>query len=149
MGRTEKGIRNFVKKKLEEAKGKLAKIGDGYKYSNNLDTECCVLEAKIKAYEEVLNFISEEPKIVGVTTVDKAFERFLLDACPEVKKKLKALETIKRKSTLDFGYIRNADNYDEYLKHFGKVVQELLKSGESIHFAATKDEFNLLKEVLK
>ena len=57
MKRTEREIYDFVKKKLEEAKDKLAKIGDGYKYSDNLDTECCVLEAKIKAYEEVLNFI--------------------------------------------------------------------------------------------
>lgn len=61
----------------------------------------------------------------------------------------KALEIIKRKSTLDFNYIRNADNYDEYLKHFRKVIQELLKSGESVHFAVTKDEFDLLKEVMK
>ena len=69
--------------------------------------------------------------------------------CNIIEKELKALEIIKRKSTLDFGYIRNADNYDEYLKHFGKVVQELLKSGESVHFAVTKDEFDLLKEVMK
>ena len=57
MKATEKEICGFVKKKLEEAKDKLAKIGDGYKYSDNLDTECCVLEAKIKAYDEVLNFV--------------------------------------------------------------------------------------------
>ena len=57
MKRTERDIYDFVKKKLEEAKDELTKIGDGYKYSNNLDTKCCVLEAKIEAYEEVLNFI--------------------------------------------------------------------------------------------
>ena len=86
MEKTGKKIYDFVKKKLDEAKDKLAKIGDGYKYSNNLDTECCVLEANIKAYEEVLSFISAEPKVVGTTTVDKAFEKFFLDNCPEVKK---------------------------------------------------------------
>ena len=37
----------------------------------------------------------ERKKIVGTTTVDKAFERFLLDTCPEVKKKLKAFEVIR------------------------------------------------------
>ena len=57
MKRTEREVYDFTKKKLQEAQGKLAKIGDGYKYSDRLDTECCMLEAKIKAYEEVLNFI--------------------------------------------------------------------------------------------
>ena len=91
---------------------------------------------------------NERKKIVGTTTLDKAIEKFLVDNCPEIKKKLEALEIIKRKSTLDFNDIRNADNYDEYLKHFGEVIQEMLKNGESVHFAATKDEFDLLREVM-
>lgn len=57
MKRTEKEIYDFIKKKILEAEDELAKIGDGYKYSNNLDTKCCVLEAKIGAFEEILNFI--------------------------------------------------------------------------------------------
>ena len=65
------------------------------------------------------------------------------------RKKLEALEIIKRKSTLDFDDIRNADNYDKYLKHFGEVIQEMLKNGERVHLAATKDEFDLLREVLE
>ena len=145
MKRTEKEIYDFVKSKLQELKDSC--------FPQDMQTTMYV-QGQEEAYHEVLNFIGtvrvgEEKKIVGTTTVDKAFEKFFLDNCPEVKKKLEALEIIKRKSTLDFGYIRNADNYDEYLKHFDKVVQELLKSGESIHFAVTKDEFDLLKEVFK
>ena len=72
-----------------------------------------------------------------------------LDQLDQIEKELKALEIIKKKTSLDFNDIRNADNYDEYLKHFGKVIQEMLRSGESVHFAVTQDEFNLFKEVLK
>ena len=130
MKKTEKKIHDFVKKKLEEAKDELAKIGDGYKHSDRLDTKCCVLGAKIEAYEEMLDFISAEPKIVGTTTVDKALERFLLDQCPEVKKKLKALEIIKRS-------ISSATSLDTLLR-------ELLSNGK-----INQDEFFLLREVMK
>ena len=146
MERTGKKIYNFVKKKLDEAKDELAKIGDGYKYSDNLDTKCCVLEAKIKSYEEVLKFISAEPKIVGTTTVSKALERFLLDQCPEVKKKLKAFEIIKSHANeiRHFKYLRFMAKYWEENKT--EITKELLYNYD---FPYTIDEFDFLKEVMK
>lgn len=85
---------------------------------------------------------NERKKIVGTTTVDKALERFLLDACPEVKKKIKALEIIKEKEA-DLGsllfYIRSSNHP---LAFYNKgIVNEKKK--------LTKDEFDLLKEVMK
>lgn len=61
----------------------------------------------------------------------------------------KALEIINKKTYLDFISIREADNYDEYIEHFVECVQKLLKSGKVIEIAVSKDEFDLLKEVLK
>lgn len=73
---------------------------------------------------------NEDPKIVGTTTVDKALEKFLLDNCPEVKKKLKAFEIIK-KSISD------------------KISLELLLREALRYGKFTLDEFNLLKEVME
>ena len=66
-----------------------------------------------------------------------------------IEKELKAFEIINKKTYLDFISIREADNYDKYIGHFVECVQELLKRGESLHIAVTKDEFDLLKEVLE
>ena len=57
MKRTEKEIYDFIKKKIDESEDELSKIGDGYKYSDRLDTHCRVMEAEIWAYKAVLNFI--------------------------------------------------------------------------------------------
>lgn len=72
----------------------------------------------------------ERKKITGTTTVDKAFERFLLDACPEVKRKLEAFDIIK-KSISD------------------KISLELLLREALRYGKFTLDEFNLLKEELE
>lgn len=72
----------------------------------------------------------ERKKIVGTTTVDKAFERFMLDACPEVKKKLQALEIIK-KSISD-------------VMSLDLLLREMLRQGK-----INQDEFFLLREVMK
>lgn len=73
---------------------------------------------------------NEDPKIVGTTTVSKAFEKLLLDNCPEAKKKIKAFEIIKKsisdKTSLDL------------------LLREALRYGK-----ITIDEYNLLKEVLQ
>lgn len=73
---------------------------------------------------------NERKKIVGTTTVDKAFEKLLLDNCPEVKKKLKALEIIKKS-------ISSATSLDTLLR-------ELLVNGK-----INQDEFFLLREVMR
>lgn len=78
----------------------------------------------------------ERKKIVGTTTIDKAFERFMLDACPEVKKKLKALEIIKKKLV----------DVSEVLMTAGV---EYYNNGYSEEFHLTQDEYDLIKEVMK
>ena len=83
---------------------------------------------------------NEDPKIVGTTTVDKSFERLLLDNCPEVKKKLKALEIIKKDPQRAL-LISNYKDYNEYINDKDPywIEKELMK----------KDEFDLLKEELQ
>lgn len=79
---------------------------------------------------------NEDPKIVGTTTVDKALEKFLLDNCPEVEKKLKALEIIKKKLV----------SVSEVMMTAGV---EYYNNGYSEEFRLTKEEFDLLKEAMK
>lgn len=79
---------------------------------------------------------NERKKIIGTTTVDKAFERFMLDACPEVKKKLKALEIIKKKLV----------SVSEVLMTAGV---EYYNNGYSEEFHLTQGEYDLIKEVMK
>lgn len=93
----------------------------------------------------------ERKKIVGTTTVDKAFERFMLDACPEVKKKLKALEIIETKKvdvdTLMFYTKQHSLNDEWALQSYNEWV-----AGNEINLRKrilAKDEFDLLKEVMK
>ena len=83
---------------------------------------------------------NERKKIVGTTTVDKSFERLLLDRCPEVKKKLKALEVI-RKDPQRALLISDYNNFDEYVNDKDPywIEKELMM----------KEEFDLLKEVME
>lgn len=85
---------------------------------------------------------NERKKIVGTTTVNKALERFLLDQCPEVKKKLKALEIIKEK-TVDLGsLLYYAKNHNHALAFYNMGMANENKK-------LTKDEFHSLKEALR
>ena len=98
---------------------------------------------KIKAYREVLNFIGtvrtdEEKKIVGTTTVDKAFEKFFLDNCPEIKKKLEALEVLKKK-TVNVKLVKALESLEEY--------NNMHADSRSKFPELTQDEFDLLKEI--
>ena len=84
MERIERKIYDFVAKRLEEAKARRFR-------QRATSRESSELSAKIEAYEEVLNFVSKEPKVIGTATLDRALERFLVDNCTEVKEKLKKL----------------------------------------------------------
>ena len=57
--------------------------------------------------------MSKEKKIIGTTTVDESLEKVLLDNCPDVKNKLKALEVIKEKG-VDVGLLLNCSNVRKY-----------------------------------
>ena len=99
----------------------------------------------LEALGRIKQCLKAKNKLIFNTKGIAQIEKELKDG----EKYKKALEIINKKTYLDFNDIRNADNYDEYLKHFGKVIQEMLRSDESVHFAVTKEEFHLLKEVLK
>ena len=83
---------------------------------------------------------NERKKIVGTTTVDKAFEKFLLDTCPEVKKKLKAFEIINEKN-VNVGMLKRSESVGSY--HY--KMDELRDKCKPL----TEDEFNFLKEEMK
>lgn len=87
---------------------------------------------------------NEDPKIVGTTTVDEAFEKLLLDNCPEVKKKLEAFEIIKRNPTHVFNALRQFPTYFAY-----KDCCEQCEVVKITQYIRTLEEFDLLKEVLK
>ena len=109
----------------------------GKNFSLNDDERCCVIETALKRLE-----VLEKPKeIVGTTTVDKALEQFLIGSCPEVKKKLKALEIIKTK--LLAGAFENGD-YSGYAMAVITSGSEEMKKN-----MLTEQEYNLLKEILK
>lgn len=131
MRRTKKEIYDFVAKKLEEAKAQRFRQPFTSRKSGELG-------AKVEAYEEVLNFISAEPKVVGTTTVSKALEKVLIDNCPEVKKKLKALEIIK-KHNIVVSSLLEMEDADEY-----NTAWSVDQKNE-----ITQEEFDLVKEVFK
>lgn len=82
----------------------------------------------------------ERKKIAGTTTVDKAFERFLLDTCPEVKKKLEALEIFKKKN-VNVKLVKVLGSLEEYNNMHADSRSKFPK--------LTQDEFDLLKEAMK
>jgi hypothetical protein len=137
MKRTEKDIYDFVKEKLDHI-DKIIK----HKVPNETGLSVLELIATREAYHEVLNFIGtvrvgEEKKIVGTTTVDKAFEKFLLDTCPEVKKKLEVLKIIASKE-VDIYYLKKSRNLKKYNDNWNIEGRDL-----------TQAQFDLLKEVFK
>ena len=95
---------------------------------------CDIIETALKRLEE----IDKPKKIVGTTTVDKALEQFLIDTCPEVKKKLKALEIIKKRNinAEDVKVFNTYSRFNQRRSLIGLV-------------GITKEEYELLKEVLK
>lgn len=84
------------------------------------------IEKELKEYEEM-------KAIKGTTTFDKAIEDTLINACPNVAKKVKALEIIKA-----MNFIRVYETLG------GDFVLEAVNDGIKM----TKDNYDLLKEVL-
>ena len=82
---------------------------------------------------------NERKKIVGTTTIDKALERFLLDHCPEVKKKLQALEIIKREPNI-LSAVQGYETYDDFQNDEEPWLD---------YDCVSREEFDLLKEVFK
>ena len=93
----------------------------GKNFSLNDDERCRVIEAALK---------EKEKKIIRTITVNKALEQFLIDSCPEVEKKLKALEILK-----DWFEVIEDEN--------GYHLRTLFDIGR-----ITKEDYDLLKEVL-
>ena len=91
------------------------------------------IEKELKEYEEM-------KRIKGTTTLDNALEETLINACPNVAKKLKALENIKviLKDFIEFNVID--------LPHINKVHYEIKIFENAIY--VSKEKYDLLKEVL-
>jgi len=82
---------------------------------------------------------NERKKIVGTTTVDKSFEKLLLDNCPEVKKKLEAFEIIKREPMV-LSVVQGYETYDDFQDDEEPWLD---------YDCVSRDDFDLLKEELK
>ena len=91
------------------------------------------IETTLKEYEE----LTKPKKITGTTTLNKALEQFLIDSCPDIDKKSKAVEIIKEKCLkIDFKVLLASTDYESYCF--------MLNSTKYL----TQEEYNLLKEVL-
>ena len=90
------------------------------------------IEKELKEYEKM-------KRIKGTTTLDNALEETLINACPNVAKKLKTLENIKviLKDFIEFNVIE--------LPHINKVHYEIKIFENAIY--VSKEEYDLLKEV--
>lgn len=107
---------------------------------------------ELKVIEIALKKLDKPKEIVGTTTVDKALEQFLIDSCPEVAKKLKAL-TLLDDCDIDVWLIKHCD-YENYcrvrtlcLKATGNA--DIDDANREIINLPTEKEFDFLKEVLK
>ena len=90
---------------------------------SSIDGELDIIEEELKEYEKT-------KAIRRTTTFDKAIEDTLINACPNVAKKLKALEIIKNMP----------DKYKDGLVY---IFLSLLNARK-----ITTEEYDLLKEVL-
>lgn len=93
---------------------------------------------------------NERKKIVGTTTMDEALEKTLLDNCPEVKKKLKALEIIKEKE-VNVSHFKSCLSVGWDYALFERYCGDNDPYGENPPYQhpMTQDEFLSLKEALK
>ena len=91
-----------------------------------------IIEKELKEYEKM-------KRIKGTTTLDNALEETLIKACPNVAKKLKALEIIKiiLKDFIEFNVIE--------LPHINKAHYEIKIFENAIY--VSKEKYDLLKEV--
>lgn len=90
-----------------------------------------IIESALKRLEKIDN-----RKIVGTTTTNKALEQFLIQQCPDVSKKLKALEIIKERFTIQFCK-------SDLNGYYG-----IMQIGTNPIYIKTQEEYDLLKEVL-
>lgn len=95
-------------------------------------------EDKFETIEKELKEYEKMKAIRGTTTFDKAIEDTLINSCPNVAKKLKTLEIIK-KHPLE--WLKDLTIYDTYLEYVDHC-DYLNKSGY------TQEEYDLLREVL-
>ena len=93
------------------------------------DIDFAIIEKELKEYEKM-------KRIKGTTTLDNALEETLIRACPNVAKKLKALEIIKNKK-VDTSILLQGCSLPEYNEKYKSKRVRLLAN-----------EYNLLKEEL-
>lgn len=99
--------------------------------------ECCSCPYSIKllSIEKELKEYEEMKRIKGTTTLDNALEETLINACPNVAKKVKALEIIKNKKVdIKYLYYRVDFNLEKYNDNYIETL--------------TQEECDLLKEIL-
>ena len=110
-----------------------------------------IIENELKEYEKM-------KAIKGATTLDSALEQTLINSCPNVAKKLKTLEIIKR-TRLNVGkfmilckgdheYTPNT-TYEQYV-YFCEHEDDI--GGDKMHsfpcYRLTKEEYELVLEVI-
>ncbi len=98
--------------------------------------DCDIIEKELKEYEEM-------KAIKGTTTFDKAIEDTLINTCPNVAKKLKALEIIKR-TAMKLVSLEDSESGICFNGRYAIYDNELYQSID-----ITKEEYDLLKEVLE
>ena len=105
----------------------------GYEYQGTVEEEYAneieIIEAALIDYQN----LTKPKEITGTTTLNKTLEQFLIDSCPDIDKKLKALEIIKEKK-----YSIGKDIF----------VAEERTANNITFYDISEKEIELLKEVL-
>ena len=104
-----------------------------------------IKKEELDIIEQELKELEKMKRIKGTTTLDSALENTLINACPNVAKKLKALEIIKEKRVNVELFIKHSlgRDYNEFLNY--ENLFQIYKSSEK---RLTQEEYDLLKEVL-
>lgn len=95
-------------------------------------TELNIIEQELKEYEKM-------KAIKGTTTLDSALEQTLINSCPNVAKKLKALEIIE--NTLDIRLFETTEDNSLGETHY------YISIGNVCAYQISKEKYDLLKEV--
>ena len=121
-------------------------------YDNVIKSKIYSLNYDLDVIETALKKLEKPKEIVGTTTISEATKNALLEWCPDIQKKLEALEIIKEKWVQVGAFIE---------MHNNKKIIEIAKNYRNNYFLylynccfassygeLTQEEFDLLKEVL-
>lgn len=128
-------------KEVEQA---LTYLEDIERVCRDSDFQVGFYKPKLDAIKNVL-IMCEHKKIVGTTTINKALEKFLLDNCPDAKKKYQVIDIFRRKK-VRLDYLEKTETSEQY-NHAMKIEFDY-REERYASYLLTDEEYILTKEVV-